>query len=118
MNYVLVINEGNEGIATLRDPAKCGPYMGAWTAYARMLAEAGLLKGGTALQLPDTAVTLRMQDGERLIQDGPYAETKEQLGGFFIIDVANRDAALDWAARCPIAPGGAIEIRPAAEARV
>ncbi len=99
-------------MAILRDPIECGPYMGAWRNYARMLAEAGLLKGGAALQFPETAVTLRTEDGERLIQDGPFAETKEQLGGFFVIEVAGRDAALDWASRCPIAPGGVIEIRP------
>jgi hypothetical protein len=113
MNYVLLINEGEQGMASLRDPAKRGPYMGAWKAYAQRLAEAGLLAGGTALQLPDTAITLRFKDGNPLVQDGPFAETKEQLGGFFIIDVPSRDVALDWAARCPIAPGGAIEIRPA-----
>ena len=71
------------------------------------------LTGGTALQLPETAKTLRIEDGEPLVQDGPYAETKEQLGGFFILDLPSMEAALDWARRCPIAPGGVVEVRPA-----
>ena len=113
MKYVLIVNEGPEGLATLRDPKACGPYMGAWGAYAEALNGAGLLRGGAALQLPETATTLRMKDGKRMVEDGPFAEAKEQLGGFFIIDVPNLDAALDWAARCPIAPGGSIEVRAA-----
>ncbi len=89
--------------------------MGAWMAYAKALIDAGVLTGGTALQLPETATTLRIKDGKRLVQDGPFADTKEQLGGFFIINVADLDAALDWAARCPLAPGGVVEVRPAAQ---
>jgi hypothetical protein len=114
MNFVLVINESPEGLATLRDPEKCQPYMGAWMAYAQALIEAGILRGGTQLALPETATTLRTEGGKRVVHDGPYADTKEQLAGFFVIDVADLDAALEWAAKGPIAPGGAIEVRPAA----
>ena len=115
MNHVLIVNEGEDGIAILRDPAKIGPYMGAWKAYADALMKAGVLTGGAQLQLPETATTLRMRGGKRVVQDGPFADTKEQLGGFFIINVPNLDTALDWAARCPIAPGGVIEVRPAVQ---
>ena len=71
--------------------------------------------GGAGLQLPDTATTLRLDDGRRLIQDGPYADTKEQLGGFYIINVPDLDTALEWAARIPAAPGSVTELRPKLE---
>jgi hypothetical protein len=71
--------------------------------------------GGAGLQLPDTATTLRLDDGRRLIQDGPYADTKEQLGGFYIVNVPDLDTALEWADRIPAAPGSVIELRPKLE---
>ena len=67
--------------------------------------------GGAGLQLPDTATTLRFDDGRRLVQDGPYADTKEQLGAFYIINVPDLDTALEWAARMPAAPGSIVELR-------
>src|SRR3954470_13939835 len=87
-------------------------YMGAWKAYAEALRHAGVFAGGKGLEPPTTGTTVRLRDGERSVQDGPYADTKEQLGGFFIIDVPDRDAALDWAARCPAATDGVVEVRP------
>ena len=115
MNFVLVINEGERGLATLRDPEACKPYMGAWMAYAQALMGAGVLRGGTQLALPETATTVRLgEDGARTVHDGPYADTKEKLGGFFIIDAADLESALDWASKAPIAPGGSVEVRPAA----
>ena len=70
------------------------------------------MKSGNGLQPPDTATTVRLRDGKRHVQDGPYADSKEQLGGYFILDVPGLDVALDWAARCPAAPDGSVEIRP------
>ena len=67
---------------------------------------------GEALQPIATATTVRVRDGKRLVTDGPFAETKEQLGGFYLIDVPNLDDAVHWAARCPVAAGGSIEVRP------
>jgi hypothetical protein len=90
-------------------------YMGAWMAYAEALRHAGVMTGGKGLDSSDTATTLRLRDGERTVQDGPYADTKEQLGGFFLIDVPDLDTALDWAARCPAAWDGAVEVRPVLE---
>lgn len=87
-------------------------YWGAFRAYSQALAEAGVMSGGAALHPASTGTTLRLHDGQRKVQDGPYADTKEQLGGFFIVDAPNLDAALDWAARCPAATGGAVEVRP------
>jgi hypothetical protein len=115
MNFVLVINEGGQGLAKLRDAEACKPYMGAWMAYAQALMAAGVLRGGTQLALPETATTVRLSEaGERTVHDGPYADTKEQLGGFFIIEAADLESALDWAAKAPLAPGGSVEVRPAA----
>ena len=68
--------------------------------------------GGHALQPPVTGTTVRVAGGKRHVQDGPYADTKEQLGGFIDLELPSLDAALDWAARCPAAASGAVEIRP------
>lgn len=68
--------------------------------------------GGAALQPPSAATTVRQQNGKQHVQDGPYADTKEQLGGYFVIEVPDLDKALEWAARCPAAAAGAVEVRP------
>lgn len=83
-----------------------------WGAYTRALVDAGILVGGEALHPSDAATTIRVSDGARNIHDGPYAATKEQLGGFYVIDVPDLDTALDWAARNPAASSGAVEVRP------
>jgi hypothetical protein len=88
--------------------------MDAYWAYDRATAEAGVLVAGEALQGPETATTVAVRDdGERVVTDGPYAEAREVLGGFYVLDVPDLDAALDWAARCPGSRGGnRIEVRP------
>jgi hypothetical protein len=68
--------------------------------------------GGAGLQPANVATTPRLGDGKRQVQDGPYADTKEQLGGYYVINVPDLDIALDWAARIPAAPGSVIEVRP------
>ena len=68
--------------------------------------------GGAGLEPPLTATTVRAPEGKRRVQDGPFADTKEQLGGYYVIDVPDLDKALEWAARCPSASTGAAEIRP------
>jgi len=65
--------------------------------------------------MPDTATTVRVRDGERITTDGPFAETKEILGGFYLIDVPDLDAAIEWAAKIPASPYGSIEVRPVME---
>lgn len=112
MNYSMLIYETPAAFALRTDPEKASAYWAAWPAYSKALRDAGVFVGGAGLQLPDTATTLRMHDGKRQVQDGPYADVKEQLGGFFIIDVPDLDAALDWAARIPAARGCVIEVRP------
>ena len=83
-----------------------------WFEYTQALVDAGVLVAGEPLEPPDTATTVRVRSGETLISDGPFAETKEYLGGFYIVDVPNLDAALEWAAKVPNAPYGAVEVRP------
>src|SRR6185437_8085331 len=75
--------------------------MGAFMAYTRALREAGVLLGGNALQPSTTATTVRVRDGKTQVLDGPFADTKEQLGGYYLIDAPDLDTALDWASRCP-----------------
>eukprot|EP01032_Pedospumella_encystans_P037322 gene37322-42272_t len=79
-------------------------------AYTRALTDAGIMVGGGALLPSHTATTVRLRDGSRDLHDGPYAETKEQLGGFYIIDVPDLDTALEWAARNPAASTGVVEV--------
>ncbi len=79
--------------------------------YAEMM-EAGVLVSNSGLRPVDSATTVRVRDGETLISDGPFAETKEVLGGFFVLDVPDLDEALKWAARIPSAERGSVEVRP------
>ena len=83
-------------------------------AYYKALVEAGAYVGANALELPETGTTVRVKEGKRRVQDGPYADTKEQLAGFIILELPSVDAALEWAARCPGASIGAVEVRPLA----
>jgi hypothetical protein len=76
------------------------------------LRQAGVLRGGNRLRTADTATTVRVREGKTELLNGPYAETREQLGGYYLIDVPDLDAALAWAARCPGASHGAMEVRP------
>ncbi len=79
------------------------------------LIQSGAMKGGDALERSATATTVRIAGGKPKVLNGPYAETKEQLGGYYVIDVPDLDAAIAWAARCPGADGGVMEVRPILE---
>jgi hypothetical protein len=83
-----------------------------WMAYTQEMTESGVRKAGEALHPAQTATTVRVRDGETLHTDGPFAETKEVLGGFYLIDVPDLDAALDWAAKMPNIHYGSVEVRP------
>lgn len=112
MQYTMLIYESEADFARRTDPATQTAYWAEWPRYAQALRDAGVMVAGSGLQPPQTATTLRFRGEERLVQDGPYADTKEQLGGFIIIDVPDLDTALDWAARIPRYPGRTIEVRP------
>jgi hypothetical protein len=111
MQFALLIYHSPEEFA-MRDKDYNHPHLGAWRSYYRALVEAGVYVSGNALEVPETATTVRLREGKRRVQDGPYAETKEQLGGFIILELPSVDAALEWAARCPGASIGVIEVRP------
>jgi hypothetical protein len=113
VQYVLLIYESPADFAA-RTTDKSAPYLAAWRAYHRALVEAGVFVGGQPLRSAETATTVRVRDGGHHVQDGPYADTKEQLGGFTILELPSLDAALAWAARCPAAATGAVEVRPLA----
>ena len=113
MKFILLAYEPAEKFEErLAEPEKQKAYFGAWGAFHAALVEAGVFETGHALKASDTSTTLRVRHGERRVQDGPYADTKEQLGGYFILELPNLDAALEWAARCPAADYGAVELRP------
>jgi hypothetical protein len=113
MKYMLLVYETPEyfRIRQAQDNETWGP----WRAYYKAMVDAGVYVDGAPLEEFATATTVRLRDGQRQVQDGPYADTKEQLGGFIILDLPSLDAALDWAARCPVAASGAIEVRPVAD---
>ena len=84
----------------------------AYGAYTEALAQAGALVGGNRLRPTDTATRVSVADGKSQVLDGPYADSKEQLGGYYLIEAADLDAAIAWAARCPGAHHGIVEVRP------
>ena len=116
MQFALLIYESPELFAS-RQNGEDDPYLSAWRIYYKAMVEAGVYAGGDALEVPETGTTVRVQQGRGRVQDGPYADTKEQLAGLLILELPSLDAALDWAARCPAASGGAVEVRQLATAR-
>jgi hypothetical protein len=113
MHYALLIYESTDAFERRGNEANAG-YVAAWRNYYQSLVESGCYVGGDPLRQPDMGTTVRMREGRRQVQDGPYANTKEQLGGFILLDLPSLDAALEWAAKCPAALDGAIEVRPLA----
>lgn len=111
MRYIMLVYE-NPADFERRDDPEGGPYTAAWRAYYKALVEADVYITGAPLKSAATATTVRLKEGRRQVQDGPFAEAKEELGGFLILELPSLDAALDWAARCPAAATGALEIRP------
>jgi hypothetical protein len=107
--YILLINEPTEGGLP---PSEQEAQMQRWGEYSQSLAESGAMVGGDRLRPADTATTLRVRDGETVLSDGPFAETKEVLGGYFIIDVPSLDEAIKWAGRMPHVTYGSVEVRP------
>jgi hypothetical protein len=108
MKYALLVHQSQEYF----DRKDAAAMMAAGRAYGEALQAAGVFVGGAGLQPPQTATTVSVRNGKRQVHDGPYAETKEFLAGFGIIDVPDLDAALEWAARHPAAGFASIEVRP------
>jgi hypothetical protein len=114
MQFALLIYHTPEEFGMRKNDYK-DPHLGAWRAYYKALVEAGVYVAADALEVPETGTTVRVREGKRRVQDGPYADTKEQLAGFIILELPSVDAALEWAARCPGASIGAVEVRPLAK---
>lgn len=112
MKYALLAFESEDAFSARTDPDRSDAYWASWTAFGAALSEAGVIDGGNATEVPSTATTIRLVGGERQVQDGPYPDSKEQLGGWFVIDVPDLDAALEWAAKCPSSADGGTEVRP------
>jgi hypothetical protein len=112
MQFMLIFTEPTSEWSKRDDPAAAPGYWGAWNAYIGAMGQAGVIVSGNGLLPPRTATQVQVRDGKRLIHDGPYADTKEHLGGYFIIEVPGIDEALEWAARSPNATVGNTEVRP------
>jgi hypothetical protein len=112
VKYVLLIY-GDEQAAMTQSPEQQAAVMEAWFRYTNEFGQSGKMLGGEALEATTTATTVRGEGGRPVILDGPFAETKEQLGGFYIIEASDLDEAIAWAGRMPhVADGGAVEVRP------
>ena len=111
MKYMFMIF-GSEAGKQAASKADMEQMFAAYGAYTNAMKQAGVMVAGDPLQSVSTATTVRVAKGKTEVLNGPYAETKEQLGGYYIVDVPDLDAALSWAARCPGASAGAIEVRP------
>ena len=111
MQYLLTIyiDEADFIHATPEDGMK---MMAAYDAVTEELKQAGVFLGGEGLQATSTATTVRVRDGEPLLTDGPFAETREQLGGYYLLDCKDLDDAISWAAKIPGAQNGSVEVRP------
>jgi hypothetical protein len=111
MKYLLTLF-GDESRFADRTPEEMAENMKAWDAYTRETRDAGSFLGGEGLQPSATATTVQIQEsGEPIVSDGPFAETKEQLGGYYLLECENLDEALSWAKKIPM-PGGTVEVRP------
>ena len=111
MDYLLILYSREDGWSQLTEEQQKQGYA-AYMAYTEALKKAGALKGSNRLQPVATATTVRVVDGKSQVLDGPYVESKEQLGGYYLIEAPDLDSALAWAARCPGASHGTVEVRP------
>ena len=111
MQYLLLIHDDESQSGRFSDEER-NAFMQEYFTYTNDLRESGAFVAGAQLQPTSTATTVELRDGETLTTDGPYAETKEQLGGYYLIDVESLDEAIEWAAKIPSARWGKIEVRP------
>jgi hypothetical protein len=111
MQYLLLIY-GNEANMMKAPKEASAQTAAAYAAYTEAMIKAGVHLGGNRLRPTSSASAVRVADGKTQVLDGPYAETKEQLGGYYLIDAPDLDSALSWAARCPGAATGTMEVRP------
>jgi hypothetical protein len=111
MQYLLLIHSDEAAMASARQADLQG-MMAAYGAYTKALREADAWRGGERLHPAASGAVVRVKDGKTSVLNGPYAESREQLGGYYLIEAPDLDAAIAWAARCPGAALGSIELRP------
>jgi hypothetical protein len=114
MKYMLLIY-GDEAVWAEMSEAEMREVIAAHAAYGEAMEQAGVLRGGAELKPGATATTLRFANGKSVLTDGPFAETREQLGGYYLIETDTFDEALAWAAKMPAMSSGAVEVRPLGE---
>jgi hypothetical protein len=114
MKYALLIYAMPDGAESLPPRTGAGVFDN-WLDYTIALRQSGALLAAEQLDRTDTATSVCLQNGERMLTDGPFMETKEHLGGFYLIDVPDLDTALDWAGKMPIMRYGTVEVRPVRE---
>ncbi len=114
VKYLLTIYEAESTSGGAR-PEDVKAMMEQYESLGKELHDKGVFLAGDALQPTATATTVRVRHGERTLTDGPFAETKEQLGGYYLIEATNLDEAVDWAAKIPGASTGSVEVRPVLE---
>jgi hypothetical protein len=113
MKYILLIHDEEKNFATMSQ-ADIGTMMAEYQAFSQSLKDSGQYIAGQQLQPTRTATSVRVRDGKRLVTDGPFAETREQLGGYYVIEAKDLDEAIGFASRVPSARSGTIEVRPLA----
>jgi len=111
VQYLLLIYGDQNGWESMSEEER-GQVFQAYGTFTQELEDSGAMVGGNALQPTETATTVRVRNDETLTTDGPFAETKEQLGGYYLVDVNSIDEALEWASKIPGARHGSIEVRP------
>jgi hypothetical protein len=111
VRYLLLIYDDESGSADAT-PEQFAAMLAEYEAYDRAVQEAGVFVGGEGLQPAATARSVRMRDGAPVHTDGPFAETREQLGGYYLLDCADVDEAMRWAERIPVPASGGVEVRP------
>lgn len=111
MRYLLMIY-GDPAVYANMSPSEGQAEFGSYMRFNQEAAARGVLRSGEQLQPANLATTVRLRDGKMLLTDGPFAETKEVLGGYYIIECASLDEAVEWAGKLPVAAHGSIEVRP------
>jgi hypothetical protein len=114
MKYLLLIYSDEKADANT-SKGEADAWMGEYLAYTEAMRKAGVSTAGEALHPTSSATTVRVKNGKTVTTHGPFAETKEQLGGYYVLDCKNLDEAIEWAAKCPGARVGSIEVRPVME---
>ncbi len=115
MQYLLMFNSPASDLERKPEDPDSADYWESWRLYMKEIYSAGVVKSGNALASPFSGTTIRLRDGKRQVHDGPFADTKELLGGYLVIEVPSLDEAMHWASKSPSSLVGSTEIRPLAD---